>query len=146
MAAYNAPYQQNMYGGMPQMPQRPFMPQMPEQPGLTIVPINSDDQVTNYPVAAGNTVVFVNFNTNRMCFKSTNANCVAMPLRWATFAYDDEQRIQQTQLQPQNQNVGDYVTRAELDELKALMQQTLSAVTENNQPKQGNQQNKQGRG
>jgi hypothetical protein len=107
------------------------------QPGLSIVPVTSDDQITNYPVASGNTVVFINFNTNRLCFKSTNQNAVTMPLQWASFTYD-QQTQQQNNVQ-QNQNDGNYVSRQEFDELRMMMQQTLNAVQNNQQFRQKKQ-------
>lgn len=129
---YN-PYQQQMMIQNPQygQMQNQMVMNTSSQPGLSIVPVTSDDQITNYPVASGNTVVFINFNTNRLCFKSTNQNAVTMPLQWASFTYD-QQTQQQNNVQ-QNQNDGNYVSRQEFDELRMMMQQTLNAV-------QGNQQ------
>lgn len=97
------------------------------RPGLSVVSIDSDEQVTNHPVAAGNTVMFVNFNTNRLCFKTTNQNAVPMPLQWASFVYD-----QPVTNYPQNQNGGQNVSREEFDELKAMLQRTLDAVQNQN--------------
>lgn len=96
------------------------------QPGLSIVSINSDDVAHNYPVASGNTVLLVNFNTNRMCFKSTNANGVPMAPRWATFTYD-EPAPQQSQVT--NQNSNNSVSREEFEDLKAMLAQALSERT-----------------
>lgn len=129
---YN-PYQQQMMIQNPQygQMQNQMVMNASSQPGLSIVPVTSDDQITNYPVASGNTVVFINFNTNRLCFKSTNQNAVTMPLQWASFSYD-----QQTQMNTnfqQNQNNGNFVSRQEFDELRMMMQQTLNAVQNNQQ-------------
>lgn len=125
--AYQQPFPQQM---MAPQPQNQFMPQpqMPmnvaSQPGLSIVSVNSDDQITNYPVASGNTVLFVNFNTNRMCFKSTNVNGVPMALRWAAFTYDEQNGAQN--FQPTNQNESKSVSREEFNELKDILAQTLA--------------------
>lgn len=129
---YN-PYQQQMMIQNPQygQMQNQMVMNTSSQPGLSIVPVTSDDQITNYPVASGNTVVFINFNTNRLCFKSTNQNAVTMPLQWASFTYD-QQTQQQNNVQ-QNQNDGNYVSRQEFDELRMMMQQTLNAVQANQQ-------------
>lgn len=129
---YN-PYQQQMMIQNPQygQMQNQMVMNASSQPGLSIVPVTSDDQITNYPVASGNTVVFINFNTNRLCFKSTNQNAVTMPLQWASFSYD-----QQTQMNTnfqQNQNNGNFVSRQEFDELRMMMRQTLNAVQNNQQ-------------
>lgn len=140
---YQQPFPQQMMA--PQMPNQ-YMPQqqMPmnsaSQPGLSIVPVNSDDQITNYPVASGNTVLFVNFNTNRMCFKSTNVNGVPMALRWATFTYDEQT---QPNFQSQNQNESKTVSREEFNELKDILAQTLAltqtVASSRNQDDGGNQ-------
>lgn len=97
------------------------------QPGLSIVSVTSDDQITNYPVASGNTVAFVNFNTNRLCFKSTNVNGMPMQPRWAKFTYDEELPVQQTQSMP-NQNEPNSVSREEFDELRGMLAQTLNMM------------------
>lgn len=99
------------------------------RPGLSVVSIDVDDQITNHPVASGNTVMFVNFNTNRICFKSTNMNGVPMPPQWASFVYDQSTTNYQ---QANNQNDQQTVSRAEFDELKAMMQRTLDAVQNQN--------------
>jgi hypothetical protein len=135
---YN-PYQQQMMIQNPQygQMQNQMVMNTSSQPGLSIVPVTSDDQITNYPVASGNTVVFINFNTNRLCFKSTNQNAVTMPLQWASFTYD--QQTQQQNNTQQNQNDGNYVSRQEFDELRMMMQQTLNAVQNNQQFRQKKQ-------
>ena len=142
--AYQQPYPANPYGTV--SPQPNFVGQTYgnwagqnygqqggmnnlSRPGLSVVPIDTDDQISNYPVASGNTVLFINFNTNRICFKSTNANGVTMPLQWGSFAYDQPQTVQQNQT---NQNGTQMVSREEFDELKAMMQQTLNAVQNQN--------------
>lgn len=122
------PFQSN-FGTNPQMNQMGQM-NVSSQPGLSIVSVTSDDQITNYPVASGNTVAFVNFNTNRLCFKSTNQNGVPMQLRWATFTYD-ETATNQTQ-QNYNQNGQTSVSREEFDELRTMMAQTMSMIQQQN--------------
>lgn len=133
MPAYGIP--QNSQNSLMQQPVQPaqmsnqYFNNQPNQmnfssqPGLSIVSINSDDVVANYPVASGNTVLLMNFNTNRMCFKSTNANGVPMAPRWATFTYDEP-----AQQQPQNpnQNYNNGVSRQEFEDLKAMLAQALS--------------------
>lgn len=119
----NVPNQ--FYGN--QVPQMNFS----SQPGLSIIAIDRDDQVNVHPVASGNTVLFVNFNTNRMCFKSTNANGVPMTPRWASFTYDEQP--QQQSFQNQNQNQQSDVTRQEVDELKSMLSQLIANQGENQQ-------------
>lgn len=106
------------------------------QPGLSIVSVTSDDQILNYPVASGNTVEFINFNTNRLCFKSTNQNGVSMPLRWATFSYDEQQQMQNQPQNFNNQNDVNSVSREEFDELRSMMVQTLGMLKEQQDDRQ----------
>lgn len=120
---------------------------MVSQPGLSVISITDDQVPNNYPVASGNTVLFVNFNTNRMCFKSTNQNGVPMALRWATFTYDETQQQAQN-FQMQNQNPQDSVSRQEFDELKAMLAQALAVPNQDQQqftPQQAYQQRKYGK-
>ena len=125
--------QQQMYGMNQQFMGQNYgnqgMMNSASRPGLSVVPIDTDEQITNYPVASGNTVLFINFNTNRMCFKSTNTNSVPMPLQWASFTYD---QVQSNNQYPQNQNAVQSVSRQEFDELKVMMQRTLDAVQNQN--------------
>lgn len=153
-----APYSYQMPGAgfqaqpMPQpiQTQQPQMfqqqPNMVSQPGLSVISITDDQVPNNYPVASGNTVLFVNFNTNRMCFKSTNQNGVPMALRWATFTYDETQQQAQN-FQMQNQNPQDSVSRQEFDELKAMLAQALAPNQDQQQftPQQAYQQRKYGK-
>lgn len=154
-----APYSYQMPGAgfqaqpMPQpvQVQQPQMfqqqPNMVSQPGLSVISITDDQVPNNYPVASGNTVLFVNFNTNRMCFKSTNQNGVPMALRWATFTYDETQQQAQN-FQMQNQNPQDSVSRQEFDELKAMLAQALAVPNQDQQqftPQQAYQQRKYGK-
>lgn len=158
---YGAQNQIPAYGAQPQpqpMVQQYFIPQNPPanytpQPGITIVPVNSDDQIVNYPVASGNTVGFVNFNTNRMCFKSANINGVPMTYRWATIVFDDQDNQAQQQSQniqaatnatQQNQNdvnPVETVSRQEFDELKAMLAEALSSNQPVNNDHRQNTQN-----
>lgn len=139
------PMPQSIQTQQPQMFQQ--QPNMVSQPGLSVISITDDQVPNNYPVASGNTVLFVNFNTNRMCFKSTNQNGVPMALRWATFTYDETQQPAQN-FQMQNQNPQDSVSRQEFDELKAMLAQALAVPNQDQQqftPQQAYQQRKYGK-
>lgn len=139
------PMPQPIQATQPQMFQQ--QPNMVSQPGLSVISITDDQVPNNYPVASGNTVLFVNFNTNRMCFKSTNQNGVPMALRWAIFTYDETQQQAQN-FQMQNQNPQDSVSRQEFDELKAMLAQALAVPNQDQQqltPQQAYQQRKYGK-
>lgn len=98
--------------------------------GLSIAQIQDDSAVNSYPVAAGNTVLLINFNSQHFFLKSTNVNGVPMPVQTAEWSYVNVQPIAQ-----QNQNGGSSVTREEFDELKAMLAQ---ALTSRQNDRQGN--------
>lgn len=74
---------------------------------LMTIFVNSTDEVTNYPVAAGLTVMLIGFNLGKFWLKSTSTNGVPQPIR--EFTFTEEISV------PNNQNDG--VTR---EEFKAL--------------------------
>lgn len=121
----NYPGQQNLM--QPQAPmQQTNMPQFgttnfAQQSGLSIAQINDDSQVNSYPVAAGNTVLLINFMTQKFFLKSTNVNGVPMPVQAAEWNYVQQQGTTQT-----IQNEASSVSRDEFDELKAMLSQVLA--------------------
>lgn len=95
-------------------PLQQFQPQQQSQQpssNLMTIFVNSEEEVLNYPVAAGLTVLLLSFNLQKFWLKSTNTNGVPQPLR--VFPFTEE--IQQSAQITNNQN--DLVTR---DEFKAL--------------------------
>lgn len=83
-----------------------------QQPSTNLMTIfvNSEEEVLNYPVAAGLTVLLISFNQNKFWLKSTSTNGVPQPLRF--FNFTEEVRTNSSQ---NNQN--DYVSK---DEFKTL--------------------------
>lgn len=95
-------------------PLQQFQPQQQSQQpssNLMTIFVSSEEEVLNYPVAAGLTVLLLSFNLQKFWLKSTNTNGVPQPLR--VFPFTEE--IQQSTQVANNQN--DLVTR---DEFKAL--------------------------
>lgn len=90
--------------------------------GLTIAQVNDPMQVDNYPVAAGNTVILINFNQHWFAIKSTNFNGVPMPIQWCDYS----ERVSQTQQTNVSQTDPNAVTRQEFDELKNMLAQALN--------------------
>lgn len=115
------PYQTPLVGGANFSPYTPYQTGIPmqqpqqqsQQPSSNLMTIfvNSEEEVLNYPVAAGLTVLLLSFNLQKFWLKSTNTNGVPQPLR--VFPFTEE--IQQSAQVANNQN--DLVTR---DEFKAL--------------------------
>ena len=61
-------------------------PQQPQQTGsILMIQIQSDDEVNTYPVAAGTTVMLINFSTEKFWLKSTSTSGVPEPVRKFSF-------------------------------------------------------------
>lgn len=135
--------------GMPAYPQTNQQMMQPHQNfsqqfGLSIAQIDNPSQVDNYAVAAGNTVLLIDFTHKVFYLKSTNVNGVPMPVQIADWDYRPQP--QQTISVSQNQNDANTVSRQEFDELKALLTQTLSAIQSNNRVNQNSRYNGSKRG
>lgn len=124
MPAYNAnPYYQTQPGNinfapnnfqtaMP-MPQ----PQAQQTPGsIMTIFVNSEDEVRNYPVAAGVTVLLLSFNLKKFWLKSTSTNGVPESLREFPF--------EETTPQAPAQNGG--VSREEFDSLSKKIDKLIA--------------------
>ena len=112
------PYQPTAIGGASFSPYNyqtavPMPQQQAQQPSSNLMTIfvTSEEEVLNYPVAAGLTVLLLSFNLQKFWLKSTNTNGVPQPLR--VFPFTEE--TQSSNQVVNNQN--DLVTR---DEFKAL--------------------------
>ncbi len=85
MTAYNTnPYYQTPTGmNFNQMPQTVVpLPQAQQTPGsIMTIFVSSEDEVKNYPVAAGVTVLLLSFNLKKFWLKSTSTNGVPETLR-----------------------------------------------------------------
>lgn len=115
------PYQTPLVGGSNFAPYTPYQTGIPmqqaqpqvQQPSTNLMTIfvNSEEEVANYQVAAGLTVMLLSFNLKKFWLKSTNTNGVPQPIR--VFPFTEE--VQPTNIPTNNQN--DSVTR---DEFRAL--------------------------
>lgn len=85
---------------------------------LMTVLVNSEDEVNNYPVAAGFTVMLVDFSHNKFWIKSTAMNGVPQPPRVFTIS-----EISQQPAQIQN---GSVVTREEFDALNIKLSKLIA--------------------
>lgn len=87
---------------------------------LMTVLVNSEEDVNNYPVAAGFTVMLVDFSHNKFWLKSTAMNGVPQVPRAFTIT-------EITNQQPKIQNGGS-VTREEFDELNAKIDKLITSL------------------
>lgn len=123
------PYPQQMtypsygYGYTAQdMLNRPMsnQPQQNNSNSLMTVLVSSEDEVNNYPVAAGFTVMLVDFSHNKFWLKSTAMNGVPQPPRVFTIS-----EISQQPAQIQN---GSNVTREEFDALNSKLTKLIASL------------------
>lgn len=85
---------------------------------LMTVLVSGEDEVNNYPVAAGFTVMLVDFSHNKFWLKSTAMNGVPQPPRVFTIS-----EISQQPTQIQN---GSVVTREEFDALNSKLSKLIA--------------------
>ena len=97
----------------PYVPQQPTYQQNQNSNSFYTVLVNGEAGANTYPVASGNTVLLMDFNSNKFWLKSTNVNGIPQQLR--TFTFKEE--IQEIQ------NGSNSVTR---DEFNTLSQNVLS--------------------
>ena len=93
------------------------MPQPQQTPGsIMTIFVNSEDEVRNYPVAAGVTVLLLSFNLKKFWLKSTSTNGVPESLR--EFPFEETT--------PQTQPTGTGVSREEFDSLSRKIDKLIA--------------------
>ena len=100
----------NYFGGY-SPPQQFFQQfQQPQQPNnsVSVVTVQGEAGARIYPVAAGNTVLLIDFDSKKFWLKSTDLN--GMPSRFAAFNFTEE-------IKPAN-DTDNFVSRNEFNELK----------------------------
>ena len=86
MANYNPYMQIGTQQFNPYMIPQTQLQQQPQQTGsILMIQIQSDDEVNTYLVAAGTTVMLINFSTMKFWLKSTNTSGVPEPVRKFSF-------------------------------------------------------------
>lgn len=114
------PYYQTPTGmNFNQMPQTavPYQQQPQQTPGsIMTIFVNSEDEVKNYPVAAGVTVLLLSFNLKKFWLKSTSTNGVPESLR--EFPFEETT--------PQTQPTGTGVSREEFDSLSKKIDKLIA--------------------
>lgn len=106
----------NYFSGYPQQYQQPSN-------SVIVVPVQGEQGANIYPVAAGNTVLLMDFNTKRFWIKATDIN--GLPSKFAAFDFTEVVR-------PLPQNETNFISRNEFDEWKkstdAQLQQIIALV------------------
>ena len=104
-------YQANYQTAVPlQQPQQ-------NQSGLMTIMVSSEDEMLNYPVAAGVTVLLISFNLGKFWLKSTSTNGVPQQPRIFDFT-------EKTTIQPTTNGV----TREEFDSLNQKIDKLIAEL------------------
>ena len=116
------------YNGYPQMSTQlnpyyqgttslPLQQPQQNQSGLMTIMVSSEDEMINYPVAAGVTVLLISFNLGKFWLKSTSTNGVPQQPRVFEFT-------EKTTIQPQSGSV----TREEFDSLSSKIDKLIAEL------------------
>lgn len=102
----------NFFGGF-SPPQQQFFqqfqqPQQQQNNSVSVVTVQGEAGARIYPVAAGNTVLLIDFDNKKFWLKSTDLN--GMPSRFAAFNFTEE-------IKPAN-DTDNFISRNEFNELK----------------------------
>lgn len=92
-------------------------PQQNAQSGLMTIMVSSEDEMINYPVAAGVTVLLISFNLGKFWLKSTSTNGVPQQPRVFEFT-------EKTTIQPQSGSV----TREEFESLNSKIDKLIAEL------------------
>ena len=110
----------NFFGGY--SPPQPFMPYQspPVNNTVSVVTVQGEAGARVYPVAAGNTVLLIDFDAKKFWLKSTDTN--GMPSRFASFNFSEEIKT--------NDDTGRFISRNEFDALKQSIDTQLKQLTD----------------
>lgn len=113
----------NFFCGYPQPQQFQQYPSYQQaNNNVIVVPVQGESGASMYPVAAGNTVLLMDFNLKKFWIKATDIN--GLPSKFAAFDFKEE-------VKP-TQGAGNFVSRNEFDEWRqgtdAQLQQILDRV------------------
>lgn len=97
----------NLFGGY-SPPQQQFFQYQPQNNSVMVVTVQGEAGARVYPVAAGNTVLLIDFDAKKFWLKSTDLN--GMPSRFVAFNFTEEIK--------QSADSGNFISRTEFNELK----------------------------
>lgn len=108
----------NYFGGYPQPQQYQQYQQQPNN-NVIVVPVQGESGASMYPVAAGNTVLLMDFNLKKFWIKATDIN--GLPAKFAAFDFKEE-------VKPPPQGIDNFVSRNEFDEWKQSTDAQLKTI------------------
>lgn len=121
----------NYFGGYPQPQQYQQYQQQPNN-NVIVVPVQGESGASMYPVAAGNTVLLMDFNTKRFWIKATDIN--GLPSKFAAFDFTEV-------IRPLPQNENNFISRNEFDEWKKNTDAQLKTILDSVQSLVGGKDN-----
>lgn len=98
-------------GGYP--PQQQYQ----QNNNVIVVTVQGEQGASMYPVAAGNTVLLIDFNLKKFWIKATDIN--GLPSKFAAFTFKEDVKTQ---------NTNNFVPRNEFDEWKQSMDAQLQKI------------------
>ena len=101
--------------------QTPVFQQPQQTTSLLTVFVNTEEEVRDYPVAAGTTVMLISFKLGKFYLKSTGTNGVPAPIREFTF----KEEVAPNTI---NQNEPSSVSREEFDALSKKLDKLLNEL------------------
>ena len=119
MAGYYPNNYNPYYTGTPQMPVTPTNVPQQNNNSVMVVFVDGEPGARSYPVAAGNTVMLMDFNSNNFWLKSTDTT--GMPQQLRTFEFKEV-----TQQTTQQINAG--VTREEFNSLSEKLDKLIAEL------------------
>ena len=113
----------NFFGGYPQPQQfQQYQNYQQQNNNVIVVPVQGESGASMYPVAAGNTVLLMDFNLKKFWIKATDIN--GLPAKFAAFDFKEE-------VKPIPQSDANFVPRNEFDEWKKSTDAQLQQIIGN---------------
>ena len=111
----------NFFGGYPQPQQYQQYQQYQQNNNVIVVPVQGEQGASMYPVAAGNTVLLMDFNLKKFWLKATDIN--GLPAKFAAFDF--------TEVKLATNDTTNFVSRNEFDEWKKSTDAQLQQIIGN---------------
>ena len=111
----------NYFSGYSGYPQPQQYQQYQQNNSVIVVPVQGEQGASMYPVAAGNTVLLMDFNLKKFWLKATDIN--GLPAKFAAFDF--------TEVKPAMNDTTNFVSRNEFDEWKKSTDAQLQQIIGN---------------
>lgn len=112
----------NFFGSYPQPQQFQQYQNYQQNNNVIVVPVQGESGASMYPVAAGNTVLLMDFNLKKFWIKATDIN--GLPSKFAAFDFTEEVKPL-----PQN-DTNNFIQRTEFNEWKNNTDTQLRKILE----------------